>query len=267
VSPVNDSRWARWIGLAAHRAARARGERLGRRHRRRSRLAPSANGSSASGRCIGGSPARGPSVDEPADFDASLFDVCFAVVDVETTGGSPSTAALTEIGAVRYRGGECVGTFQTLVDPGREVPPLISLLTGITDSMVSSAPPASAVLPSFLEFVRGAVIVGHNIRFDLAFLDAALVECGYEPLANTTIDTLALARRLLGADVPNHRLPTLGAVLGLEHRASHRALDDARATADLLHHLIEHATGYGVFVLGDLVDLSLCTELPAARVS
>jgi len=189
------------------------------------------------------------------DRGAPLFDVSFAVLDVETTGGSPTTSALTEIAAAKYQGGECVGELQSLVDPGCSVPPLISLLTGITDDMVLGAPTVSSVLPSLLEFVRGSVIVGHNVRFDLSFLDAALVANHYEPLGNTTIDTLALARRLVRPDVPNCKLRTLAAALRLEHQPSHRALDDVRATADLLHRLIEHASGYDVFVLGDLVDL------------
>ena len=181
--------------------------------------------------------------------------MCFAVVDVETTGGSPATSALTEIAAAKYQGGACIGEFQSLVDPGCNVPPLISLLTGITDEMVLGAPPVSCVLPSLLEFLHGSVVVGHNVRFDLSFLDAALTDNGYEPLANTVIDTLALARRLVRPDVPNCKLRTLATALRLEHLPSHRALDDVRATADLLHRLIEHATGFDVFVLGDLVDL------------
>jgi DNA polymerase-3 subunit epsilon len=189
--------------------------------------------------------------------------VTFVIVDVETTGHSPASSALTEIAAAKFRGGECVGELQSLVDPRCGVPPLISLLTGITDDMVHGAPPVSSVLPSLLEFVHGAVIVGHNVRFDLSFLDAALIEHGYEPLGNTTIDTLALARRLVRPDVPNCKLRTLAAALRLEHLPSHRALDDVRATADLLHRLIEHATGYDVFVLGDLVDL---VAKPAPRV-
>ena len=185
------------------------------------------------------------------DLGAPLFEVCFAVLDVETTGGSPATGALTEIAAAKYRGGECIGEFQSLVDPGCVVPPLISLLTGITDDMVLGAPPVSSVLPSLLEFLRGSVIVGHNVRFDLSFLDSALDDNGYAPLANTSIDTLALARRLVRPDVPDCKLRTLASALRLEHLPSHRALDDVRATADLLHGLIERATGYGVFVLGD----------------
>jgi len=121
--------------------------------------------------------------------------------------------------------------------------------------MVAGAPPAASVLPSFLEFVRGAVLVGHNVSFDVSFLDDALTASGRHPLDHTVVDTLALARRLLRPDVPNCRLRTLATVLGLEHLPTHRALDDVLATADLLHGLIERATGYGVFVLADLVEL------------
>jgi DNA polymerase-3 subunit epsilon len=201
------------------------------------------------------------------DPGTPLFDVPFAVLDVETTGGSPATAALTEIAVATFRGGERLTTFQTLVDPGCSVPPLISLLTGITDDMVAGAPAVSSVLPSLLEIVDGTVLVGHNIAFDLSFLDAALRASGREPLGNTAVDTLALARRLLRPDVPNCRLRTLAAHLALEHRPSHRALDDVCATADLLHRLIESATGYGVFVLADLVELMSAPALWAARVS
>ena len=233
------SRWARWIGLA--------GRRAGRRPSREA-LAPAVS-------------------DAGVDLDSALFDVCFAVVDVETTGGSPATAALTEIAAAKYQGGVCVGEFQSLVDPGCSVPPLISLLTGITDEMVLGAPPVSCLLPSLLEFLRGSVVVGHNVRFDLSFLDAALTDNGYEPIGNTVVDTLALARRLVRPDVPNCKLRTLATALRLEHLPSHRALDDVHATADLLHRLIEHATGFDVFVLGDLVDLMARPASGPARVS
>ncbi len=241
------SRWARWVGLTGRRAAG------------QTALASPAAGPLAA-------PVEGPWGPGP-DLGAALFDVCFAVVDVETTGGSPATAALTEIAAAKYRGGECLGEFQTLVDPGCDVPPLITLLTGITDDMVRGAPAVSSVLPSLLEFLHGTVVVGHNVGFDLSFLDAALVGGGYEPLANASVDTLALARRLVRPDVPNCKLRTLASALRLEHLPSHRALDDVRATADLLHRLIEHATGYGVFVLGDLVDLVAKTPPRSAPVA
>jgi DNA polymerase III subunit epsilon len=184
-----------------------------------------------------------------------LFDVTFAIVDVETTGGGPATNALTEIAAAKFRGGECLGTFATLVDPNDIIPPFITALTGITNDMVRGAPSVPGVLPSFVEFVRGAVLVGHNVAFDLSFLNAALERNERQPLDNPVVDTLALARRLAPEEIPNCRLSTLAAAMELEHRPAHRALDDVMATADLLHRLIEAATGFGVFQLGQLVEL------------
>ncbi|MGH9019231.1 MAG: exonuclease domain-containing protein [Acidimicrobiales bacterium] len=189
------------------------------------------------------------------DHRLALFDVTFAVVDVETTGGGPATNSLTEIAAAKFRGGECLGTFATLVDPDDTIPPFISALTGITDDMVRGAPSVPGVLPAFVEFVRGAVIVGHNVEFDLSFLNAALEENERLPLDNIVVDTLALARRLVPEEVPNCRLATLASAMALDHRPAHRALDDVLATADLLHRLIEDATGFGVLHLGQLVEL------------
>jgi len=189
------------------------------------------------------------------DFFAPLYDVTFCVIDVETTGGGPETCALTEVAAAKFRGGECLGTFSTLVDPNGTIPPFITLLTGISDDMVAGAPAVPGVLPAFVEFVHGAVLVGHNVSFDLSFLNAALEENDRLPLDNLVVDTLALARRLVDPEVPNCRLATLASGLELEHRPAHRALDDVMATADLLHRLIEDATGFGVFQLGQLVEL------------
>ncbi len=189
------------------------------------------------------------------DMYVPLYDVTFCVIDVETTGGGPQTCSLTEVAAAKFRGGECLGTFATLVDPNDAIPPFISALTGITDDMVRDAPSVPGVLPAFVEFVHGAVLVGHNVDFDLSFLNAALEENDRLPLDNLVVDTLALARRLVDPDVPNCRLSTLASGLELEHRPAHRALDDVMATADLLHRLIEDATGFGVFQLGQLVEL------------
>ena len=189
------------------------------------------------------------------ELGSPLHGVTFCVVDLETTGGSAANCEITEIGAVKLRGGECLGTFQTLVNPGLRIPPSITVLTGITDAMVVPAPRIETVLPSFLEFIGGSVLVGHNFRFDVSFLDAALVRLGEPRLANTCIDTAALARRLVREDVPDCRLGTLATRFRLDHRPTHRALDDALATGDLLHVLLERAAAYGVLGLDDLVAL------------
>jgi DNA polymerase-3 subunit epsilon len=215
---------------------------------------------------------RAPSPDgEGASFlpelSAPLHSVSFVVVDVETTGGSPSTASLTEVAAARYRGGELIGTFGTFVRPDERIPPFITAMTGISDAMVASAPRPGQILPSLLEFIGGAVLVGHNIRFDLSFLDHALGSSGRESLRNPAVDTLALARRLVRGDddLPNCQLGTLSACLRLEHRPSHRALADVLATGDLLHALLERAGTFGILDLGELLALPALLGHPQAR--
>jgi len=189
------------------------------------------------------------------DLGVPLDQVTFCVLDLETTGAAPPGAAITEIGAVKLRGGECLGTFQTLVNPGVGIPPEITILTGITQWMVMPAPHIDAVLGTFLEFIGPAVIVGHNVRFDLRFLQDALGQSGRALLTNRWVDTCALARRLVRDEVPNCKLGTLAERLRLPHRPSHRALDDALATGDLLHALLERAGNLGVLGLDDLIEL------------
>jgi DNA polymerase-3 subunit epsilon len=199
------------------------------------------------------------------DLDTPLHAVTFCVVDIETTGGSAATCAITEVGAARFRAGECLGTLGTLVDPGVPVDPAVAAVTGITDAMLHGAPTIGGVLASLDEFATGAVLVGHNLRFDTSFLDTALVGSDRDPLTAPRVDTLALARRLL-ADVPDHRLGPLAAALSLDHQPTHRALDDVLATADLLHVLLERAAGLGVATLDDLLALpELDPHAPAAK--
>ena len=107
------------------------------------------------------------------DLGTPLADVTFCVLDIETTGGDRNTDLITEIGMVKVRAGEFLGTLQTLVNPGRAIPPMITMLTGITESMVVRAPPIEAVLPSMIEFLGDAVVVGHNVGFDMAFINSA----------------------------------------------------------------------------------------------
>ena len=198
------------------------------------------------------------------DLGTPLHQVTFCVVDLETTGTSVVDCGITEVGAARYRGGELLGTFQTLVDPATPISPAAGALTGITDAMVEAAPPASAVLPSLAEFLWGSVLVGHNLRFDVSFLDAALWSTERPPVTLRTVDTLALARCLVRDEVDDCRLSTLAGRFGLDHRPTHRALDDALATADLLHVLLERSAGYGVTLLDDLLELPRLARHPEA---
>jgi DNA polymerase III subunit epsilon len=194
------------------------------------------------------------------DLGTPLVDVEFVVLDLETTGGSPANDRVTEVGAVKVRGGEVLGNFHTLVDPEVPIPPIITALTGITDRMVAGAEPIQVVLPCLLEFLGGAVLVAHNASFDRRFLQTNLERHGYRRLANRVVCTARLARKLLPRDeVPNVRLATLAAHLGTSVAPCHRALTDARATVDVLHALLERAGSYGVLALEDLL------EFPTAR--
>ena len=185
----------------------------------------------------------------------SLRDTTFVVLDLETTGGAPDGAGITEIGAVKVRGGEQLGVLATLVNPGERIPPFITVLTGITEAMIAPAPPIEEVLPSLLEFLRGAVLVAHNAPYDVGFLKAACARHGYLWPQVRVLDTAALARRVLTRDeVPNRKLGTLAAFFRTAVQPTHRALDDARATVDVLHGLIDRLGSHRVHTLGDTLE-------------
>lgn len=191
-----------------------------------------------------------------------LEEVTFVVVDLETTGGSPVDSGITEIGAVTYRGGERLGSFQTLVDPCRPIPPFIAHLTGIDDLLVAGAPPIEEVLPSFVEFARGAVFVAHNASFDHSFLNASLERLDYEPLTGPIVCTAKLARRVVWPDVPNVKLQTLARYFRTRAEPVHRALADAEACAEVLHGLLELGGRLGIRTLGDLQEACLARGRP-----
>ncbi|MFZ4718919.1 MAG: DEDD exonuclease domain-containing protein [Ilumatobacteraceae bacterium] len=198
------------------------------------------------------------------DLGTPLCDVTFCVLDIETTGSDRGSDGITEIGVVKVRGGEQLGTFGTLVNPGRAIAPTVTVLTGITDRMVMQAPRIETVLPTLQEFIGDAVIVGHNVSFDMAFINAALLRSDRRPYRGTIVDTLPLARRLVRDEVPDCRLGTLAQRFRLSHKPTHRALDDALATTELLHLLLERAAGLGVTGLDDLVALPTMGAHPQA---
>lgn len=191
------------------------------------------------------------------DLSQPLHEVTFAVLDIETTGGSPDTDAITEIGIVKVRGGEVVGEFQTLVNPGVAIPIQIEVLTGITTSMIVSAPKITEVLPSFFEFISGAIPVAHNARFDIGFLKAAALRHGYSWDLPKALDTVQLAKAALGRDeVKNRKLATLAERFGTKIQPNHRALADAQATVEVFHALLERLGRMGIHDLTDLQDLA-----------
>jgi DNA polymerase III subunit epsilon len=194
-----------------------------------------------------------------ATEEVALSETTFVVVDLETTGGRTKSTeqtpadAITEIGAVKVRGGVVLGEFATLVDPQRSIPPQIVQLTGITTTMVSDAPTIDAVLPMFFQFAGDAVLVAHNAGFDIGFLRAAAQHCDIAWPQPQTLCTVRLARRVLSREeAPSVRLAALAALFAVATQPTHRALDDARATVDVLHALIERVGNQGVRTYADL---------------
>ncbi len=191
------------------------------------------------------------------DLGTALSDVTFVVVDLETTGGSAAQCEITEIGAVKVRGGVVLGEFQTLVNPGAPIPAFIQVLTGITNAMVAQSPRIDTVLPAFLEFARGSVLVAHNAGFDISFLQAAARHTGHRWPGHPVLDTVALARKLVPRDeAPNCRLATLATLFGASTTPDHRALHDARATVDVLHGLLGRVGNIGVRTFEELASFT-----------
>ena len=203
-----------------------------------------------------------------AQMGTPLSEVVFVVVDLETTGGPPGADAITEIGAVRVRGGAVESEMSTLVNPGRAIPAQITVLTGITNAMVAGAPPVGEALTAFLAWARldgeSTVLVAHNACFDVGHLRGAARALGLGWSEPTVLDTLGLARRAWSrADVPDHKLGTLAALVGSPIRPAHRALGDARATVDVLHAALEVLAPLGVTHLEDLATAA--DPVPARR--
>lgn len=198
------------------------------------------------------------------ELGTPLREVTFVVLDLETTGGAHTSDAITEIGAVKVRGGERLGELATLVDPGTGVPPNIVALTGITTAMVSGAPPLAVVLPSLLEFLSGAVLVAHNAPFDAGFLRAACKRHGHVWPRPPVLCTARLARAVLTAEeAPSVRLGALARLFGTDTTPNHRALADARATVEVLHRLLERVGNVGVQSLPEL--LAMASDASAHR--
>jgi DNA polymerase III subunit epsilon len=201
------------------------------------------------------------------DFGRTLQDTTFVVIDLETTGGAPHLgAAITEIGAIKSRGGSVLGEFKTFVDPGHLVPAYITELTGITDEMLFQSPKIELLLPQLFEFFgapEDTVLVAQNAPFDLSFLTFATRESGLAWPAYPVLDTSIIARKVLTRDeVPNCKLSTLAEFFGTQTTPNHRALDDARATLDVFHGLLERLGSLDIYTLEELLNFSKRTKRP-----
>lgn len=162
----------------------------------------------------------------------------FVAVDLETTGLSTEYDDIIEIGAVRYRDGVPIATYEQLVNPGYDVDEFITELTGITNEMLAGQPVISDVLPAFMDFMAEDILVGHNVNFDINFIYDNCGNCGIKPIPNNFIDTLRVSRRML-PDLKNHKMDTIAEALQLPGRGLHRAAGDAVIAANIYLELLQ----------------------------
>ncbi len=173
----------------------------------------------------------------------------FVAVDLETTGCRPGCNSIIELGAARFNAGGVVSTFARLVRPTDSIPKAVEDLTGIDSSMLVGAPSIAEVMEEFRDFCEGAVLVAHNYRFDLSFLDHESEILWGTPMPRPMIDTLSLARRLR-PDLRRYSLASLAGEYKTPTTPDHRAGNDARATAELLIALIPDLTRLGIADVG-----------------
>jgi DNA polymerase III epsilon subunit family exonuclease len=167
--------------------------------------------------------------------DSLIKDTIFAVIDVETTGLYPHNGdRICEIGIMRIKNGKIEDSYQTLINPQRPIPAIISSLTGITDDMVKDSPVFSDIINDICSLVKDAVLVCHNAKFDLSFLSLQMKGIG--KIDNPVIDTLFLARKYF--DFPSNKLGYIAKHLELTHENKHRAMGDVEITREIFEYFL-----------------------------
>jgi DNA polymerase-3 subunit epsilon len=166
--------------------------------------------------------------------DKRPYENTIVSLDIETSGAYPLDSEICELAAVKYEGGKVVGTFQSLVKVSKPMSDFIIGIHGITNEMVADAPTMDSVLPGFLKFIDGSIIIGHHVQFDLGFIAIEIEKLGLQYPNNLMLCTSLLSRALI-AESPNHKLQTLIKFLRLDQGAAHRALDDSLACLEVFH--------------------------------
>ncbi len=180
------------------------------------------------------------------------FDDEFVVFDIETTGLSPLSCKITEIGAVLVRKDEVLAVFNTFVAPEVPIPPEITKLTGIDDEMVKGAPKTEEALSQFLDFIGNRMLVAHNASFDISFIRKAAADCGL-PFSNAYLDTVSMSR-FVNPDLKKHKLDTIAEYFGLGDFNHHRASDDAEMCARIFYRMVDKLENDGVHTPAEMSE-------------
>jgi DNA polymerase III subunit epsilon len=199
---------------------------------------------------------RGLSIGLARTAPRPLADANFVVFDLETTGLALAQSRICEIGAVRIDGLEPAETFETLVAPPHPMMRRVGCLAGISNDVLQRAPPIETALRQFSAFADNAILVAHNARFDIGFVNHELARLDGSRLAAIVIDTLPLARNLLHGRVERTSLASLAFFFGVSVEPCHRALPDALATAEVFVHLLDLAREQGASTIPELEELA-----------
>lgn len=199
---------------------------------------------------------------EPLTEPHNLLLGDFIALDVETTGLKPSRNRIVEIALLRFRNGVLERRYESLLNPGRKIPEFITRLTTIRNGDVEDAPVFADVAQDVLEFIGDDVLIGHNVGFDIGFINAELDRADKPKLINERIDTMGLAMRLL-REVRKPSLDHVAAAVGLNPRGVHRAGGDARLTAEVAMRLMEEAARQGIGNVDRLKSVGFVPKSPA----
>ncbi len=192
-----------------------------------------------------------------------LKDLPYVILDIETTGFKPENSGITEVAIITMRNGK-EELFETLVNPEMAVPPEITRLTGIDDSMVCDKPKMSELVPILAELFRDKIFVAHNVPFDWSFLDYAFRKHLRQPLRMPSLCTLRLARKYLGLN--SNKLSNVASHFNISLINAHRAMNDTRAVKDILFGMFDNLEKHGVRTGADLYSHNLIfPDFPPAR--
>ncbi|MDP2866913.1 MAG: 3'-5' exonuclease [Elusimicrobiota bacterium] len=181
-----------------------------------------------------------------------IDEAVFTFIDVETTGLSPRAARVCEVAAINFRGADRLDTLAELINPGMPIPPEVTRIHGITDTMVKDSPSFAGVAPRLLAMLENSVIVAHNAEFDLGFLTAEFERVGLRFPKLHVVDTLAIARK--SWKFKSNRLGNIAAELNFSNENWHRALSDVEMTRKLFEHFISAFKDAGVSTVGGLLE-------------
>lgn len=186
------------------------------------------------------------------NLELPVSQVLFTAFDFETTGLTPGVDRIVELGAVRFKAGEILETFDRLVNPGMVISEGASAVSGITNAMVVAQPEVGTILPEFVAFTEGSILIAHNAEFDLAFLRAALLDYSMNDVKNLIVDTQVLAKRAFPKQ-KSYSLQNLISFLNIPPNNAHRAADDAIMCMRLFHACVEALSFMGDLTLGEIL--------------